>query len=82
MIKEAEGQAEAILKIQQANADGLRFLREAEPDSAVLQLKSLEAFTKAADGKATKIIIPSEIQGIAGLAKSVVEVATDVKEQK
>ena len=82
MIKEAEGQAEAILKIQRANADGLRFLREAEPDSAVLQLKSLEAFTKAADGKATKIIIPSEIQGIAGLAKSVVEVATDVKEQK
>ena len=82
MIKEAEGQAEAILKIQQANADGLRFLREAEPDSAVLQLKSLEAFTKAADGKATKIIIPSEIQGIAGLAKSVVEGATDVKEQK
>ena len=81
MIKEAEGQAEAILKIQQANADGLRFLREAEPDSAVLQLKSLEAFTKAADGKATKIIIPSEIQGIAGLAKSVVDVATDVKEQ-
>ena len=82
MIKEAEGQAEAILKIQQANADGLKFLREAEPDSAVLQLKSLEAFAKAADGQATKIIIPSEIQGLAGLAKSVVEVAADVKEQK
>lgn len=74
-VKEAEGQAEAILKIQQANADGLRFLKEAAPDSAVLQLKSLEAFTKAADGQATKIIIPSEIQGIAGLAKSVVEIA-------
>ena len=80
-VKEAEGQAEAILKIQQANADGLRFLKEAAPDSAVLQIKSLEAFAKAADGKATKIIIPSEIQGIAGLAKSLVEVAADVKEQ-
>lgn len=79
MIKEAEGQAEAILKIQQANADGLTFLREAKPDDAVLTLKSLEAFTKAADGQATKIIIPSEIQGIAGLAKSLAEV---VKEEK
>jgi len=79
-VQEAEGQAEAILKIQQANADGLRFLKEAEPDAAVLQIKSLEAFAKAADGKATKIIVPSEIQGIAGLAKSVVEVATDLKE--
>jgi regulator of protease activity HflC (stomatin/prohibitin superfamily) len=76
-IKEAEGQAEAILKIQQANADGLRMLKEAEPDAAVLQLKSLEAFAKAADGQATKIIIPSEIQGIAGLAKSVVEVSKE-----
>ena len=76
-IREAEGQAEAILKIQQANADGLRFLKEAQPDAGVLQLKSLEAFAKAADGKATKIIIPSEIQGVAGLAKSVVEVATE-----
>ena len=66
-IKEAEGQAAAILKIQQANADGLKMLKEAAPDSSVLQLKSLEAFAKAADGKATKIIIPSEIQGIAGL---------------
>jgi len=74
-IKEAEGQAEAILKVQQANADGIRFLREAGADQAVLTIKSLEAFEKAADGKATKIIIPSEIQGIAGLAKSVVEVA-------
>ncbi len=77
MIKEAEGQAEAILKIQQANADGLRMLKEAAPDSAVLQLKSLEAFAKAADGKATKIIIPSEIQGIAGLTKSIVEVGKE-----
>ena len=77
MVREAEGQAEAILKVQQANADGLRFLKEAAPDAAVLQLKSLEAFAKAADGKATKIIIPSEIQGIAGLAKSIVEVGTE-----
>lgn len=75
MIREAEGQAEAILKVQQANADGIRFIREAAPDEAVLKLKSLEAFAKAADGQATKIIIPSEIQGLAGLAKSVVEVA-------
>lgn len=76
-IKEAEGQAAAILKIQQANADGLKMLKEAAPDSSVLQLKSLEAFAKAADGKATKIIIPSEIQGIAGLSKSIVEVAKE-----
>jgi regulator of protease activity HflC (stomatin/prohibitin superfamily) len=78
-IKEAEGQAEAILKIQQANADGLRYLKEAAPDAAVLQLKSLEAFAKAADGKATKIIIPSEIQGVAGLASSIVETAKESK---
>ncbi len=78
-IKEAEGQAEAILRIQQANADGLKMLKAAEPDSGVLQLKSLEAFAKAADGKATKIIIPSEIQGIAGLTKSIAEVATESK---
>ena len=78
-IREAEGQAEAILKIQQANADGLRFLKEAAPDASVLQLKSLEAFAKAADGKATKIIIPSEIQGVAGLVKSITEVASDVE---
>lgn len=79
-IREAEGQAEAILNIQKANANGLRFLKEAEPDNAVLQLKSLEAFGKAANGKATKIIIPSEIQGIAGLVKSLAEVgASDEK---
>ena len=70
MIREAEGEAEAILKVQQATADGIRMLREAGADEAVLRLKSLEAFEKAADGKATKIIIPSEIQGIAGLASS------------
>ena len=68
MIREAEGQAEAILKVQQANADGIRFIREAGADQAVLTIKSLEAFSKAADGKSTKIIIPSDIQGIAGLA--------------
>ncbi len=75
MIKEAEGQAEAILKVQQANADGLRFLKEVGVDDAVIHLKSLEAFIKAADGKATKIIIPSEIQNLAGLVASVTEVA-------
>ena len=74
-IKEAEGQAEAILKIQQANADGIRMIKEAGADEAVLRIKSLEAFAKAADGKATKIIIPSEIQGMAGLVKSVTEIA-------
>ncbi len=78
-VREAAAQAEAILKIQQANADGLRYLKEAEPDSAVLQLKSLEAFAKAADGKATKIIVPSEIQGMAGLVKSITEVAKEDK---
>ncbi len=76
-IREAEGQAEAILAIQKANADGLNFIKEVGADEAVIKLKSLEAFMKAADGKATKIIIPSEIQGVAGLAKSVVEVAKD-----
>ena len=75
MIKEAEGRSEAILKVQKANADGIRFLKEAGADEAVLTMKSLEAFEKAADGKATKIIIPSEIQGIAGLVKSVTEIA-------
>lgn len=76
-IKEAEGEAEAILKVQQANADGIRFLKEAGADEAVLTMKSLEAFAKAADGKATKIIIPSEIQGLAGLVTSLKEVADD-----
>ena len=76
-IREAEGEAEAILKVQKANADGIRFLKEAGADAAVLTMKSLEAFEKAADGNATKIIIPSEIQGIAGLAKSIVEVGKE-----
>ena len=75
-IREAEGQAEAILKVQKATADGLRAIREAGADEAVIKLKSLEAFEKAADGKATKIIIPSEIQNLAGLVTSIKEVAT------
>ncbi|MDE7132294.1 MAG: SPFH/Band 7/PHB domain protein [Lachnospiraceae bacterium] len=74
MIREAEGEAEAILKVQQATADGIRMIREAGADESVLKIKSLEAFEKAADGQATKIIIPSEIQGLAGLAASVKEV--------
>lgn len=74
MIREAEGEAEAIFQIQKARAEGIKFLKESDPTQAVLQLRSMEAFEKAADGKATKIIIPSEIQGIAGLAKSMVEV--------
>ena len=79
MIKEAEGQAEAVLKVQKANAEGLRMIKEAGADNAVLTLKSFEALTKVADGKATKIIIPSEIQGIAGLASSLKEIVTDDK---
>lgn len=75
-IRRAEGEAEAILKVQQANADGIKFLNEAAPDQAVLTLKSLEAFAKVADGKATKLIIPSEISGIAGLASSLTEIVT------
>ena len=77
MIKEAEGQAEAVLKVQKANAEGIRMIREAGADQAVLTLKSLEAFAKAADGKATKIIIPPEIQGVAGLASSLKEIITE-----
>ena len=77
MIKEAEGQAEAVLKVQNANAEGIRMIREAGADQAVLTLKSLEAFAKAADGKSTKIIIPSDIQGIAGLASSLKEIITE-----
>ena len=76
-IREAEGQAQAILKVQEATAAGIRLIKEAGADDAVLQLKSLEAFAKAADGQATKIIIPSDIQGIAGGIKSLVEVAKD-----
>ncbi len=74
MIREAEGEAEAILKVQQATADGIRMIREAGADESVLKIKSLEAFEKAADGQATKIIIPSEIQGLAGLSSAIKEV--------
>ena len=76
-IKEAEGEVEAIMKVQQANANGIRYLKEAGADEAVLRLKSLEAFMAAADGRATKIIIPSELQGIAGLVKAVTEVGKE-----
>ena len=74
-IKEAEGQAEAIRTVQKATAEGIEFIKQAGADDAVLTLKSLEAFAKAADGRATKIIIPSELQGIAGLTKTIAEVA-------
>ena len=73
-IKRAEGEAQAILTVQQANADGIKFLNEAAPQQAVLTIKSLEAFAKAADGKATKLIIPSDIAGMAGLASSLTEI--------
>ena len=75
MIKESEGRAAAVLKVQEANAEGIRMIREAGADQAVLTLKSLEAFTQAANGRATKIIIPSDIQGIAGLASSLKSIA-------
>ena len=81
-IREAEGQAEAILKIQQANADGIRMIKEAGADNAVLTLKSFEALAKVADGKSTKIIIPSEIQNLAGLAASLKEVVVDEKDKE
>ncbi len=76
-IRIAEGEAEAIRNVQQATADGIKMLNDAAPSSAVLTIKSLEAFAKAADGKATKIILPSEIQGIAGLAASIKEIVSD-----
>ena len=76
-ILEAEGQAEAIIKIQTANAEGIKLVNEAGASEAVIKLRALEAFTAAANGKATKIIIPSEIQGLAGLATSFKEVITD-----
>ena len=78
-IAEAEGEAEAILKVQEATAQGIKMLNEAAPTDAVIALRSLEAFEKAADGKATKIIVPSNIQGIAGLATSVVETLKENK---
>ena len=77
MIREAEGEAEAILKVQQATANGLRFIKEAGADDSVLRLKSLEALEKVADGKSTKIIIPSEIQNMAGLLTSAKELLSD-----
>ena len=77
-ILEAEGQAEAILKVQTATAEGIRLINEAAPGEGVLKIKALEAFTAAANGKATKIIIPSEIQGIAGLAEGVVQSVKDI----
>ena len=81
-IKEAEGQAEAIRTVQKATAEGIEYIKEAGADEAVLTLKSLDAFAKAADGKATKIIIPSDLQGIAGLTKTIAEVARpDVTEK-
>ena len=73
-IKRAEGEAQAILTVQQANADGIKFLNEAAPQQAVLTIKSLEAFAKAADGKATKLIIPSDIASMAGIASSLTEI--------
>ena len=79
MIKEAEGQAEAVLKVQKANAEGLRMIKEAGADNAVLTMKSFEALAKVADGKSTKIIIPSELQNLAGLAASLKEVVVDEK---
>ena len=80
-IRKAEGEAEAIIAVQKASADGIRFLNEAAPEQGVLTLKSLEAFQKAADGKATKLIIPSEIASIAGLASSLTEIAANKQEK-
>ena len=82
MIREAEGEAEAILKVQQAKADGIRFLKEAGADESVLTLKSLEALKDMAEGKATKIIVPSDLQGLAGLATSLKEIMTDKNIEK
>ncbi len=78
-IREAQGEAEAILTVQKANADALRMLNEAAPTDKIIQLKSLEAFEKAADGKATKIIIPSDIQGLAGSVTAIKEIWKDEK---
>ena len=75
-IKEAEGEATALLAVQKAQADAIKLLNEAAPSGSVIQLKSLEAFSAAANGQATKIIIPSEIQGLAGLVTSLSEIAT------
>lgn len=79
-IREAEGEAQAILTVQKANADALRMLSEADPSQKVIELKSLEALAKVADGKATKLIIPSDMSKVASLATSVKELVTDAKE--
>ena len=81
-ILEAEGKAEAILKVQQATAEGIKLINEAVPSDAVIKIKALEAFAAAANGRATKIIIPSEIQGLAGLAEGLVESVTKVQEEE
>ncbi len=81
-ILEAEGQAEAILKVQTATAEGIRLINEAAPGEGVLKIKALEAFTAAANGRATKIIIPSEIQGVAGLAEGIVQSVKDIPAEK
>ncbi len=73
-IQKAKGEAQAILEVQQAKAEGIRMIKEAMPDEAVIRLRGLEAFEKAADGKATKIIVPSDIQNMAGLVTSMAEV--------
>ena len=78
-VREAEGEAEAIIKVQQAVADGIKMINESNPGDAVLTIKALEAYERAADGKATKIIVPSNIQGIAGLATTIKEVLTESK---
>ena len=78
-IQKAKGEAEAILEVQQAKAQGLKMLREAQIDEATLRLRSLEAFEKAADGQATKIIVPSDMQSLAGMVTSAVEIAKCVK---
>ncbi len=81
-ILEAEGEAQAILKVQQAMADSIRMINEASPSERVIQIRALEAFAKAADGKATKIIVPSDIQGLAGLAASLKGLVSEEEEQK
>ena len=81
MIKEAEGQAEAVRKVQQAAADGIRYIKEAGADTSVLTIKSLEALEKVANGRSTKIIVPSDLQGIAGLATSLKEIISDKDQQ-
>lgn len=81
-IREAEGEAEAIRVVQQANAEAIKLINEAKPSDAVIAIKSLEAFAKAADGQSTKIIIPSEIQSLAGLATSIKEIVAPEKENK